>query len=162
VFDDETVVFADSLDVLKRSIDVLDGRAPALTKTERFPDLSEAGRAVFLLAAADMASMESTKPRAEAFKAVSSAVLSVSETDGKVRARIVMETPNPDSAVNIKKILDGMAALARLNSENDPAAARLADGSDVVQDGRRLTVTLRSPVEDVIAHMEKRRRQAAE
>lgn len=155
VYDDNTVVFADSLDVLRRAVDVLDGRAPALARAGQFPSLYDTGRGNFLLAAADIAALEEMKPRAEVFKVLSSAVLSVSEADGNVCARIVMETASHDAAANIKKILDGMAALALLAPENDPAAARLAAASDSVQDGRRLIVTLRSPVEDVIAHMEK-------
>jgi len=151
----DTLVFADDLDVLKSAVDVLDGRSAALAGTERFPGLDDSPRGGFIFAAANMTGKQRAA-KAQVFRLAQSAVFTVGETDGLVYGDIVVETANAEAAMNMKRVVDGMVALALLNRQNNPAGARLAESAEAVVDGSRLTVTLCSPVADVIARIEKK------
>ncbi len=155
---DDILVFADDGAVLKRALDVLDGRAPVLSGTDRFPGLDDAPQGGFIFAAANLAGMDSLAPQARMFKAAKGAVLTVGETEGLVYADMVLETPSAEAANNMKKIMDGMTALALMNRERNPAGARMAEKVDAAVDGSRLTVTLWSSVADVLARMEKKQK----
>lgn len=153
----DTVVFADDVAALKRALDVLDGTAPSLTSDRQFPGLGDRGGAAFLFAAADLAQMDKVHPQAAAFKAVESLIVSMGEAGEDLYALVEMKTPREETAANIRKILEGMSALALLGSEQNPAAARLADGAQIAQIDNRVTLTLRIPVADVIVHLETKR-----
>ena len=155
---EDIVVFADDVAVLKKALDVLDGRTPALRGTDRFPGLNDTPRGGFIFAAANMSGMQGLAPQAQMFKTAQSAVLTVGETEGLVYADVVIETPSAEAATNMKKILDGMAALAMMNRERNPAGARMAEKAEASIDGSRLTVTLWSSVADVLSQMEKQQR----
>jgi hypothetical protein len=150
----DIIVFADDLSVLKKAVDVLDRRAPIMIDTARFPGLNDSPRGGFIFAAANMAEMIGLTPQAQTFKAVESGVMTIGEADGLIYADLVLEAANADAATMMKRVLDGMAGLALLNREKNPAGARLAEKSESTVEGSRLTLTLWSPVADVIAHIE--------
>ena len=70
---------------------------------------------------------------------------------------VVLEVPNSETAVNLKKVIDGLLALAQLNQGQDPAAAQVAQSARVETQDQRIRMTLSVPVADLIQKMESSR-----
>ncbi len=152
-----TLVFADSEKRITHALDILDGDESGLDPRSKFPGLRQVDAMGILVAAADMKGIGDTNPKARALQAADSAALSIGETGGNVFATLVLEVSDTDVAQNLKRVVDGLLALAVLNQGQEPFAARLAETAGVDLEEGRIRLSISAPVEEMLEHMENKR-----
>ncbi|MCX7817948.1 MAG: hypothetical protein N2652_01860 [Kiritimatiellae bacterium] len=86
-------------------------------------------------------------------RGLTGAVAVIGERGTNIEARLEMTLKNPQAAVQIRQIVDGLRAAALLNSEKDPRAARLAEQLVVRAEGTTLELRLSLPAAEVTEAM---------
>jgi len=161
VFTDGTIVLSDSAENVGRALDVLAGKLPAMRENEMVAGLTGWRDAYFLVAAAETGEMADLAPSAALLKGARRLGLIVGETGDQLESKGSLEASDAEMAGNMKRIADGMIALALVNAENNPAAARLAEASQVTVNGNRLELRMSSPVSALIEAIEAKKQSTA-
>jgi hypothetical protein len=144
----DTLVLADTLESLERSLRVLGGRAANLSGNTKLPLASRQGVFVFVTIGDDMLSSIQKHAHAKLLQlSLRSLALDVGESAGLVAASARAEMRSADAVQKAKSILDGLRALASLS--DDPQARKLLDAVTVTSSGLTLEVTARLPAAEI-------------
>ena len=161
IFTDGTIVLSDSAENVGRALDVLTGKLPAMRGNEMVAGLTGWRDAYFLIAAAETGEMADLAPNAALLKGARRLGLIVGETGDQLEGKVSLEAPDAEMAGNMKRIADGMIALALVNAENNPAVARLAQASQVTVNDKRVELRMSSPVSALIEAIEAKKQGTA-
>jgi hypothetical protein len=133
---DGIVLMADKIETLKWAVDVMDGTKPAGSSLVKAP-----AKGTFLNAAAELG--RSDDPNiAHVLSATEASTASVGETDGKLHVAVHVTTQTPAQALQIKKILEGLAAFGELATRELPAATEVIKQFNVTAEGNKVQATL--------------------
>jgi hypothetical protein len=144
----DTLVLADTLESLERSLRVLAGRAASLSGNTKLPLASRQGVFVFVTIGDDMLSAIQKHAHAKLLQlSLRSLAVDVGESAGLVTASVRAEMRSADAVQKAKSILDGLRALASLSDE--AGARKLLDAVTVTSNGLTLEVTARMPAAEV-------------
>jgi hypothetical protein len=144
----DTLVLAESVDSLERSIHVLGGKGPSLAGSSKLPLSARQGVFVFVTIGDDMLNQIQKTAHAKLLQlALRSLAVDVGETAGIVTANARAEMRSADAVQKAKSILDGLRALASLSDE--PQARMLLDAVTVTTSGLALEVTARLPAAEL-------------
>ncbi len=138
-----TVILSEYESVVQMVLDTLDGRHPAvqLARTD------EAAVGGFLYGMATELPAE-TRPNAH-LPGAQNVRLWVGEIGGQIRCHVSATMASEEKAAQLQKVLEGLRAMAMLNAEQDPRAARWAQSLVVETSGSRISAQLEVPSEDV-------------
>ena len=146
-YDDHTLVFASSVDELKRAVDVLDGEAPSLTKSDALAGNIPPGTTMLMRVAgvseAEGVTEHRLARRTKSFRFVTG------EHDGEsfYRARATMT--DPEIAGQLKEVVEGFRAVGQLHVGDNETGRQLVNDLRVKTQGPTVTVLWKGAAKDV-------------
>ena len=152
-YNKKTVVFATDLKRLRGALDVLDGKADSLAKTNAIESLPKAAEGAFFVLAADkIAFPEGKAPRAAILQGVGAVSLQGGEADGGVFVNASVLAGNDKDAMNVRQLVQGFLALSVIIRQQEKFAALqdLGERIDVGGEGKEVRVDATIPVKSVI------------
>ena len=144
----DTLVLADSVESLGRSLHVLGGKAASLAGSNKLPIASRQGVFVFVTIGDDLLGAIQKSAHSKVLQlAIRSVAVDVGERAGMVTANARAEMGSADAVQKAKSILDGLRTLASLS--DDVAARSLIDAVTVTTNGLALEVVAKLPVAEL-------------
>ena len=141
------VVFARRQAHVVDALDVLDGAKPNLSASPQFAKLDRAS--VFVQGAARKPELPSSDPNSAVLKQSNMATLLVGETQGSIRADLVLDTDTADVATQIETIGKGLVGLMSFQKDK-PDSQKLAQFLSVKSDGASVTLHLAMPADQAV------------
>ena len=144
---DDLVVLAGCVDDVKAALAVLDGKAPAMADDGPLRGRTWPGACLlFRVVGISEAKLPGEPPLA---KQTESYRFAIGENDGKVfyRSRAVMT--NEEVVGQVKKILEGIHALAMIHVKDDAKGKAMLDAFQLTTEGKNVTVSAEVPAADV-------------
>jgi hypothetical protein len=142
---------------LRRSIDVLDGKAENLSGSETFSNASKtADGFVFAGVVEGLDAMEGVRPKAAILKRIANARLLLGESGDEVVAEIHVDADTEDSAKKMEDVCRGLLAFATLSADEKPELVQLLKEAVAGSDGRRVNMVLRYPVRRAVERIRER------
>ena len=152
-YDKKTVVFATGLKRLQGALDVLDGKADNLAKTNAIKALPDAsGGAFFILAADKIAFPEGKARRAAILQRVSAVSAQCGEADGGAFVNVSVLAGNDKDATNMRRFVQGFLAFGEMTRQQEKFAALqdLGEKIEVAGEGKEVRVDASIPVKSVV------------
>ena len=152
-YDNKTVVIATGLKRLTGALDVLDGKADNLAKTNAIKSLPEAAQGAFFVLAADKIAFPKGKaPRAAIMRNVSAASVQGGEADGGVFVNASVAAGSEKDAVNMRAFIVGFLALSEMVRQQEKFAdlKDLGEKINVGGKGAEVRVDAAIPVKSVV------------
>jgi len=151
-YDNKTIVIATDLKRLAGALDVLDGKADSLAKTNAIESLPEIAKGAFFVLAADKIVFPKGKaPRALILKGVSAVSGQGGEADGSVFVSVRVLAGSDEDAVNMRTFIQGFLALVMMMRQQEKFAdlQNLGEKIDVGGKGKEVQVDATIPVKSV-------------
>jgi hypothetical protein len=154
----DMIVFAACPEIVKAALNVLDGKAPAITGSES----PLAGRTMPGSIFVARASAVDPKTRCPVLKQANSFRVAMGENNGQsfYRARLVMKSA--ESAEQVKAVVQGFKAMVSLGGKSDGLAMKLISGLNVDSEGTKVNVRWNASADDVWTCVEKIAKKCAE
>ena len=146
------LVLAGSGPALRGALDVLQGRATALSSDNRHGlALDPSAAATFFLAGADLAGLKSADapPKAQTLRQARSGSISLGEEGADSVGRLRLVAATPEGAKLMADAARGLMAVAQLSDETDAATRELLNSLQIEQQGSEAGLTLRMPAQKV-------------
>jgi hypothetical protein len=143
------IVFGQKEESVAEALDVMDGTAANLEKTQTYQQFDTGNNSGFIQAAARKLDVGDTGPQAAVSKLAKLLRLQIGETQKRIRATLSIEASESDLAGQIVTIGQGLLALMKLQTEK-PEAVKLADALSLKQDGATVVVRLALPADEAI------------
>lgn len=159
VHTDESVLISESVGLVRKGLDVLDGRALSLAADEAFNGLLPDKKAAFIVAGADLDEM-AMSPSASTLQQAASGSLSLAEKGGQVEASLVVTAHEAVAAEQMANVVRGILAFAVLGEQENPGAAMLARRTTVSVDDGTISLGLTAPATEVIGFLKERHGEA--
>jgi hypothetical protein len=146
-----TFVFGQTPDDVLLSLDVLDGRAPALAKGSLLASAVPPGT-IFLTRIIEVG--DSLPVESPLLKQTEQIELSCGEHEGDcfVRGKLVAKTP--EAAAQVKKVADGFVAMARVQAAADEDAVKLLNRVQVRVEDRTVSLDFRISASELSVQLE--------
>jgi hypothetical protein len=144
---DDSVIFAEDIEVVANALAVLDRRAPALgTKTTlRLP---EASSGAFMSFGAVEHDGKLGRQKAGAMAGqVDWVSLGVGEKLGKVSLKLAVGAKTSESAMQVEQVLQGFRALAMMSEDLDPQTRKVLTGATVSRSDKEVRISISGDVE---------------
>jgi hypothetical protein len=145
----EVLVFAGSVDEVKSALDVLDGKQPGLSAGA--PLAAEAAAGTIVLARA----IDLSGAYCPVLKQSESLNLAVGENAGESFFAGKLVTKAPETAEQVKQVVEGFRALGLLRHGDDPEALKLVNLLNVKVADKTVEVEFHAPAADVAKQAEK-------
>ena len=143
-----TLVLADSVESLERSIHVLGGKAGNLSGSSKLPLATRQGVFVFVTISDDLLGAIQKSAHSKVLQlSIRSLAVDVGEASGVVTATARAEMGSAEALQKAKSILDGLRSLASLS--DDARARALLDAVTVTANGLALEVVAKLPVAEL-------------
>jgi hypothetical protein len=154
VFAKDDVVIFGKLDEVKAALDVFDGAKPNLAGKDSFLATAVPAGATLLARVTGIAEVD-LPCKSPVVKKIESLAMAMGEKDGQsfVQAKAVVK--DTETAEQIKTIVEGFGAMAKMMHGNDPEAMKLLNAAKLTVDGTALTLTWSAPVDEVWQHLKK-------
>jgi len=152
-YDNKTVVFATGLKRLTTALDVLDGKADSLAKTNAIKSLPEIAKGAFFVLAADkIAFSEGKARRAVMLRGVSAVSGQGGEVDGGVFLSASVLAGSEKDAVNMRTFIQGFLALSMMMRQQEKFAdlQDLGEKIDVGGEGKEVSLDATIPAKSVV------------
>lgn len=146
---DGTLVLSDRKDLIVKALGVLDGYESSLNPNCLL-NLGGFDNAAFMAAAMDMRGNSKVPSKAAILRQSDSMQFSVREVGGNLKARMVLETQDEETALNVDAVARGMLAMALLHQEDSPGLAELAQKVRILTQGTSVTIKFSCPVDKII------------
>ena len=131
------VLMADREATLKMAVDVMDGTKPAESPLAKKPEAAGA----FLYASADLAQAPDQNV-SQLLSNSEAATASLGEVEGKLKLSVNITAKSPQTAAQLKKLIDGVKAFGELAaSRNMPTAAALMQQVELTADGTHISAS---------------------
>jgi hypothetical protein len=143
------VIFSQQETRVAQALDVLDRATANLSSSGVFPQLGASGDTSFIAASARKLELPDSTPNAAIFRLAKLLRLQVGEANHQIAATLSMETNDEDVAKQAASVVQGLLALAKLQT-GKPEASKLADALSLKQDGATVVASLAMPAADVI------------
>jgi hypothetical protein len=134
---DGVVLMADQEATLRMAVDVLDGTKPAESPLAKTPESPGA----FLYGSADLAQAPDKKV-SQLLSNSEAATASLGELEGKLKLAVNITALNPQTGVQLKKLLDGAKALGELATSREfPTASALLQQVEITAEGTHISAS---------------------
>lgn len=139
-------VISETADAAAHVLKVFDGEAPCQPASA---SISPAFAPVLLGRLNGPAIRRNAAEKNPVAQGLLSLLAAMGERGTNVEVQIETTLTKPEVAVQIRQIVDGFRAMALLNAEKDPRAARLAEQATIHVDGNTMTLQLSLPVTEI-------------
>jgi len=146
---DGTIVVSESIDSVVKALQVLDGRAPSLGHNSIL-NVAKQGPASFIAAAINMEGNTEVPPRAAILRQSRNMVFSVKEIAGRLRTRMILETKDQETALNVDTAARGILAMMLIRNSESPEFAKMVQQVEIVTEGTTVTIDFSCPAGKVI------------
>jgi hypothetical protein len=146
------IIFGQREAPVAAALDVLDHTVPNLSTSKTFAQVNGGSGTVFLQAAARKFNFASKDPNAAIFRLSKFLRLQIGESEHQIKATLSLEANDEEVAKNMAAIVQGLAALVKLQQEK-PQAIKVAEALSIKQDGPVVLATLALTSEDVVGMM---------
>jgi len=156
-YDNKTVAIGTSLKLLTTALDVLDGEAESLAKTNAIESLPEPAKGTFVVMATDKLKLPAGKaPQAAILKRVTAASLQAGESRGSVFLSVCLTAGDAEDAANMRMIAQGSIALFQIMRQQEKFAdlQDLGEKIQVAGEGREVRLDASIPVESLLKVLE--------
>jgi hypothetical protein len=153
LYGDDTVVLAETSDMVKTALDVLSRTAPNASQNGLFSDDIPTNPGVVIFAAADniFKSIEQTEGNV-VLKQTSSITGSIGEFNGRTYLEVRLKTLTEDAAVNVLQMVQGMMAFMNLAATSEhPQLAALLQSIHIQQEGKSIKIRFEKASSDLIS-----------
>ena len=152
-YGDRMIVVASSMDLLKHGLDVLDGKAESLAKSNNLPMLPKAVKGEFMVGAAkDLPAPKKMDddPGAAIFKGIRGISIQAGENDEGVFADAVATVGSAREAQQLRKVVQGFIALGQLMMAQRDDLPALNEQVTVNGTDTQVTVSASVPTDSLI------------
>ncbi len=150
----DTVIIGSGLDTVKKSLDVLDGKAKNARQKKVFRLLRKAPKGAVVVAAANgLAKMAEQWDQAVMLKNTNQSCLFVGEADGNFFIDLKLDATSPETATELTQMIQGLIALLNLAGKDQPKVAELAAAIKVTTKKKLVHVHFEKDVEKVAAFL---------
>jgi hypothetical protein len=142
-YDSKGVMLSNSEDLAKEALDVVSGDADSLDDRGGLKVLRSLPRDVFVAAAAqDFSKLAGcgSEPEAAMLKKAKEVRILVGESDGMDYVDITLATEDSETGKQVHDIVQGLIALGKLVSNEEPELAWLVEHAEVERDGRLVSI----------------------
>ncbi|MCF7958237.1 MAG: hypothetical protein K9M57_07315 [Phycisphaerae bacterium] len=158
IVSEEMVVIGSGIGQVQMALDVLGGQSASLAAGGLLGDAAIAPAGTISSAAiTGVGTIAGDHPKAAMLKLVDSIHLTIGEkgslTDKKTFVNATLTVNSAQTARQVRDIINGMLAFARLSEQKRPVMADLAEAVIVVVDDNRVFISFEYPVEDLFAVM---------
>lgn len=159
--DANKVVVGGDIEVVKKAVTVCEGMAVSMD-TGAVKSAGDAGGWIYMMGKGELKQMKSVSPNSKCFSQVESAEVVFGEEAGILKGKAVMTAKTPEAAAQIQSLVMGLTALATLNAEANPDAAKMAQSIKASVNGTETVLTMDFPVADMISMIEKAAKKRGE
>ena len=152
------LVMSQDKESLATALDVLSGKADSMTQKSKIEWINEAKGTHMFMACADSAEIEGQAElgfNSAIAKQATSGYVSFGETDGQFEGVLVMDTESAEMATQLGSIIQGMAAMAMMNAQQNPEMAEFAKSVKVAADEKVVVMTMDLPSTSITNMLEK-------
>jgi len=143
LYDKDTVVLADRVELLQNAIDVLDGKAYSMAKTGSLKILpAPAHGSLMIAAAAGLALPEKARAHGVLLQKITGAAVQISEAQGRLSLQVSLTTKAAEDAECIRQIVQGFVALGKLMKQHERFKALRDLGEKITVSGEGATARL--------------------
>lgn len=129
----DVTVMSDSIETLKKAVDVLDKNAADLTQGNmQLPDTTKC----LIVAAAAVENQIGNEPSAAIFKNARWITVTADEKDANIAVETSVCATTADQAVQIEQVIRGLSAYVGLAQNSDPKIADIIKNISVTRDGQ--------------------------
>jgi len=132
------------------ALDVMDKSKPDLTTSKGYPRLASNAGGGFIIGAARKLDLPNNDPGAMVLKQSKSFWLSVGQTESRIEVALDLEAKDEAVAKQMGDISRGLLALLSMQTDK-PDAVKLAQGLEISQEGKTVSVKLSLPADDLVA-----------
>jgi hypothetical protein len=154
------VIFGQNSAHLADALEVIDGKAPALSGAKSLPG-PDSGESILAQGELLKFDFDSDDQKAAIFKMSKSVRVKLSEVANNMTATVHLEAADADTASNIGNIAQGLLAVLRMQ-KSDANALKLANAIVIKQDGNTVGLTLSEPSSDLITMIIEGQKKAEE
>lgn len=147
----DLILVSKELKQVDEALAVIDGRTPRISASS--PLLGAGmGNEFFLLASANgLDTLKDMPPQARILQKATGVHVALGERGDNMRSRISLSTSGPEVSSQLRRIIDGMIALASLAEVENQSLAKLTESIVVESSDTVVSVDLSYPVEDIKA-----------
>jgi len=159
-YDNATIVAGGSLAKVKAAIDVLDGRAKALARTNPLSEMLTPSKGSFMIvgavdvneqiAAADKLKMAKGNPGAAMMGKVQDLRMEAGEAGKNAYFTVNATMTTEEDAKTIETMLNGLIAMATFKAGNNKDVAALLQAIEVDQKGKNVGVGIQMAIETIL------------
>jgi hypothetical protein len=154
VFAKDDVIIFGKLDEVKAALDVFDGAKPNLAGKNSVLAAEVPAGATVVARVTDVADVE-LPCKSPVVKKIDSLSLAWGEKDGQVFMQAKAVVKDTETAEQIKTIVEGFGAMAKMTHGNDPEAMKILNAAKLTVDGTALMLTWSAPADEVWQQMKK-------
>jgi hypothetical protein len=148
------LVFAPTAEQVAAALDVLDGKSPALAAAPSPLAAAAPAGTMLLIRAIGLADAKLPWKSPLVTKSETLAI-AIGEQDSKTLAEAALATKSPQTAEQVKSIIDGARSMAELQHGDDPDAVKVMKMFKVSMAGKAVKIEFSGPVDEVWGAMDK-------
>jgi len=146
------VIFGQREGPVAKALDVIDGTAPNMASGNAFPLLGLPASGHSIEAAASKTDLLDSDKDSAIWKLSQSIQLVLGEAQQNLQGSVTLVTDSPDVAVPLTAIVNGVAALMKLDKAN-PDSVAIGKALTVTQNGPQVTASLTLPADRAVEMM---------
>ncbi len=145
----DLIVISKDFAQVERSMNVIEGRAPRISKKSPLLAPSSAQGFFFVASANGLDNLKDIPPQARILQKATGLQLALGEAGNKVITRLSLTTADAESSNQLRRIIDGMIALVSLAQVENESLNRLTQSITVEDTETNVTLNLSYPVDDI-------------
>jgi len=140
---DKLTLIGGNIQTIQTVLDAWEGKTKTAVDTPLLAKFKSASPAAFIVASTDkLSALTKDKEGSTILKKAGAAVLQIEEEKGVLKINIVLDTDSPETASNLAKVVDGLAAMAAMGEGPSSGKTDLLKDLKVSQEGKVLRATL--------------------
>ena len=148
---DDLVLIGKSEMAIKKALDVVTGKRENITSSPMNSYFKEVPSDAFIFSiAGNLSTLMLGLPKPFVLKKTKSAMMTAAEKEGRIVLKLDFETETVEDADKIKKIIDGLMAMADLYREEKGIDWNFVENLDFRLEGNKVKVEASYPVQDLV------------
>jgi hypothetical protein len=145
---DTLTLIGGNIQTIQAVLDAWEGKTKTAVATPLLAKFKSASPAAFMIASMDKVSaLTKDEEGSTILKKAGAAFLQIEEEKGVVKISLVLDTDSPETASNLAKVVDGLAAMASMRDEPSSPKIDILKDLKIAQEGNVLRATLEMPAD---------------
>ena len=148
------ILISQSLDKIMHAQNVVDGRATSLLSGDSVLSVHDDGGFFVLASVQGLNQLKDMPPQARILSKATGGQVAFGESNGEVKASVILTTETDEIARQLSRIIEGMVALASFVEVDGYGVARLVESIDISSGDKKVQMSLRYPTDDLLLLIE--------